>query len=169
MNRWVLLLAEGLGSGRLRPGPGTWGSLVGVAWLALLLAPGRADVFLLGTLLGIAAAIPVCTRAEQLLGRHDPGSVVLDEIVAIPLCAAVPLAARTHAAGGHFPDLAGFLGASPWWFLPLLFLLFRVFDIAKPWPIRAVQALPRGWGVVADDLLAAAWVGILLLLVPARA
>lgn len=137
--------------------------------MALLLLPGRADVFLLGTLLSIAAAIPLCTRAEQLLGRHDPGSVVLDEIVALPLCAAAPLAARTHAAGGDFPDLVAFVGGSPWWYLPLLFALFRVFDIAKPWPIRAVQALPRGWGVVADDLLAAVWVGVLLLLVPARA
>lgn len=163
MNRWILLLAEGLGSGRLRPAPGTWGSLAGVAWPALLLLPGSLPLFVVGTLAGIFAAVPTCSRAEQLLGRHDPGSVVLDEIVALPLCLVAPLAAQSIGPAGHFPDLAGFVGAHPWWFLPAIFAAFRAFDIAKPWPVRVSQRLPGGWGIVADDLLAAGWVNLVTL------
>lgn len=159
-DRLVLLLAQGLGSGRAPRAPGTFGSLLGLAWTALLLAPGNPTLFLLGSLAGIAVAIPVCSRAETLTGQHDPGSVVLDEIVALPICFATLLA--THARTADFPDLLTFVRHNPW--TPLLvFAAFRFFDVAKPWPVRQSQRLPHGWGVVADDLLAAAWVNVVSL------
>lgn len=158
--RLLLWLAEGLGSGRLRKAPGTWGSLVGLAWFALLLLPGHPVFFWAGLLLAAALAVPLCTFAEQHLGETDPGRVVLDEIVAIPVCF-VPWVLSQAQLLGHFPDLSTFLRLAPPWLIPAGFAAFRLFDIWKPFPIRQVQHLPRGWGIVADDLLAAAWVALL--------
>ena len=157
-DRFWLWLAQGFGSGLTPKGPGTAGSVLGVAWAYALAWPGRAEVFWLGVLLSCAGAVWVCGRAEGILGAHDPGSVVLDEIVAIPLCVAGPmLAAPAGAAWGAV------VRDWTWWEWGVVFVLFRVFDIAKPWPVRQVQHLPRGWGVVADDLLAAVWVTCVLL------
>ena len=148
----ILFLAEGFGSGRISFGPGTWGSLVGVLWLAVLLRmpdPLWAGILALGA---IGIAIPICSRAERILGREDPGSVVLDEIVAVPLTFLGPLVVL-----GTWPAASGVAELShrfwPEWVVG--FLAFRVFDIAKPGPIRRIQNLPSGWGVVADDVLAA--------------
>jgi phosphatidylglycerophosphatase A len=162
LDRLTLLLAHGFGSGRLPGSPGTFGSLVGMAWFLLLLIPGHPAVFLIGTVAAALLAIPLCTRAEQLLQRHDPGSVVLDEIIAVPVCFLMPLALATRATG-HFPDASTVLHQWPGWLLPAVFLAFRVFDIAKPWPVHQVQQLPSGQGVVADDLLAALWVNVIAL------
>lgn len=160
-NRALLLLAQGFGSGRCRPGPGTWGSVVGLGWTWLLLLPGCAICFYAGAFVAAAVAVWVCGEAERILGQHDPGSVVLDEIVAIPCCFMGALAARTWRGG--FPG-GEFIGDfHPWWLVPAGFVLFRIFDIAKPWPVRQVQVLPRGWGIVADDLVAAVWVNLALL------
>lgn len=134
--------------------------MLGVAWFCLLIAPGELDLFLLGSVLAIAAAVPVCGRAELAMGEHDPGSVVLDEIVAVPLCFVGLLMMQTFGGGG-FPNLSAFLSRWSWWVLPAGFLAFRVFDIWKPWPVRQIQRLSGGWGVVADDLLAAIWVAVL--------
>lgn len=160
MARFLLWIAEGLGSGRLRKAPGTWGSLVGIAWFALLLLPGHSALFAAGLLLAAALAVPICTFAERHLGETDPGRVVLDEIVAVPLCF-VPFVWSLTQELGHFPDLVTFLHRTPPWLLPAGFAAFRLFDIWKPFPIRQVQHLPRGWGIVADDLLAALWVALL--------
>ncbi|MBX3745772.1 MAG: phosphatidylglycerophosphatase A [Verrucomicrobiae bacterium] len=156
-DRWWVWVAEGFGVGRLRVAPGTWGSLLGVGWFLLLLVPGRAWVFAAGCAGAIGAAVWVCGRAERVLGRHDPGSVVLDEIVAVPLCF-VPLL----AGWGAFPGVAAWWGWAPWWWLALGFGLFRVFDIAKPWPVGWLQRWPGGWGIVADDVAAACWVAVLM-------
>lgn len=161
MNRALLLLAQGFGSGRCRPGPGTWGSLVGLGWTWLLLLPGCAVCFYAGALVAAAAAVWVCGVAERLLRQHDPGSVVLDEIVAIPCCFIGVLAVRTWRSG--FPGGEFLSDFHPGWLVPAVFVLFRIFDIAKPWPVRQVQCLPRGWGIVADDLVAAVWVNAVLL------
>lgn len=162
---WVVFVAEGFGSGRLRPGPGTWGSIVGVVWFLLLLVPANAWAFGTGLVASTGLTVWVCGEAERRLNRHDPSSVVLDEIVAVPWCFLAPVILQTLAEGGRFPGPTGFLRAWPWWLVPAGFVAFRVFDIFKPWPIRALQRLPGGWGVVADDVAAAvvvaglAWVG----------
>ena len=103
-DRGILWLAEGFGSGRLRPGPGTWGSLVGCAlsYPLLSLPLGTAVIV---TLAAILLAVPVCSRAEVLLGKTDPGSVVLDEIVAIPLTL-LPLHAGVLLGAIHPPRVS---------------------------------------------------------------
>jgi phosphatidylglycerophosphatase A len=138
--------------GRIPIAPGTFGSVVGLplslatgtaaAWIAGRLGqPGGAtpaliELALIASL--FAAGIPVCTRAARLLGGKDPGAVVLDEVVAMPtVLAVVPLAARGLVVLG---------GA---------FVLFRAFDIAKPPPIRRLERLPGGLGIMADDQVAA--------------
>lgn len=161
-DRGLLWLAQGFGSGRLRPGPGTWGSLVGCAWAGLLLHVPSGWA-LVATIAAILAAVPVCSRAESLLGSPDPGSVVLDEIVAMPL---VLLPLRAAGQLGWIPALDLSRASAGLWWLGA-FVLFRVLDIAKPWPVGALQNLPRGWGIVLDDV-AAGLIGGILLLAAAR-
>lgn len=92
-----------------------------------------------------------------MLGQTDPPSVVLDEIVAMPFCFAGWLAIRGWPESSPFQAL--FTNSGPWWSLGI-FAAFRFFDILKPWPIRQSQALPGGWGVTLDDLLAAVYVNL---------
>ncbi|WP_229797430.1 phosphatidylglycerophosphatase A family protein [Jeongeupia chitinilytica] len=131
-------IALGFGSGLPRKAPGTWGTLAGLPCCALLLAwltPLQLawlciPAFVLGTW---AAGV-----AGRALGVHDHGSIVIDEIVAIWLVlATVP------------QTVSGWIAA---------FVVFRVFDIVKPWPIRSLDArVPGGFGVMVDDLLAAGY------------
>lgn len=160
-NRLIVWLAEGFGSGRLPRGPGTWGSLVGLGWFAVLLSAGSAWVAAVGAVAGVGVAVWVCGRAETILGRHDPGSIVLDEIVAVPLCF-IAVTVGPAMAGGILGPVA-WVSAQPWWVVPAGFAAFRCFDIWKPWPVRQIQSLPGGWGVVADDVAAAAWVNLVSL------
>jgi phosphatidylglycerophosphatase A len=149
----IVWIAQGFGSGLLPAGPGTWGSLVGILWLWALLLPGSALLFCLLIAGSIGLAVMGCARAETILGQHDPGSVVLDEIVAVPLTFLGPwLALGTFPAASWEDPLS--VGARFWPEFVVGFLAFRVFDIAKPGPIRRIQSLRGGWGVVADDLLA---------------
>lgn len=162
-DRALLWFAEGCGSGRLRPAPGTWGSLAGVIWTLLLLAFPRPWIYVAGIVLSIPVAIVVCTAAERILGRHDPSSVVLDEIVAMPI-AFGGYAVHWAVGTGQMP---GWSDARLWWpFMAGAFVLFRVFDVWKPWPIRRLQRLPGGVGVVVDDLAAALVAAGLLWSVP---
>lgn len=158
MNGWLVFLAQGLGSGKAPKGPGTFGTLVGLLWTWVLMLPGSVWWFWIGAWAGAGVAVWICGRAETILGQHDPGSVVLDEIIAMPLCFGALVTAQ--AMGDGFVGPTAFLAGHPWWVVPALFVGFRVFDIWKPWPVGRIQRLPGGWGVVADDVLAAAWVNV---------
>ncbi|MCC5025845.1 MAG: phosphatidylglycerophosphatase A [Candidatus Synoicihabitans palmerolidicus] len=131
--------------GLIRKAPGTWGSLAGLLYFTVFFY----DLGTLGTLLfgsaGIYLAVAVCGEAEFRLGRRDPGEVVLDEFVVIPFCF---LEWRSVAA--VLPNWA-----APWVVFLAGFALFRLFDILKPLGIGRLQDLPDGWGVVADDVVAA--------------
>jgi len=104
----------------------------------------RTGFGLLLTLTTAAAAIPVCTLACRLLNKKDPGEIVLDEIVAVPLVFGCGMLAI------NLPSLI------------IGFLIFRFFDIVKPPPARWFERLPEGTGIVADDLVAAAYAGLVL-------
>lgn len=156
-DRVVVWIAVGFGSGWLRPGPGTWGSLVGIAWTLLLLGTGDPLLYGMSTLIALLIAVPISTTAERILGQHDPAEVVIDEIVAMPI-AFSGYAVLWIAAGAGLPPLAAW---KSWWpAMAASFLLFRLFDIWKPWPIRRIQLLPRGWGIVLDDAAAAILAGL---------
>lgn len=130
----VLLLALGLGSGLVPRAPGTAGTLVGVALYAALV-PLPAWVHGGVLLAAVAGGVPLCAAAARRLGRHDHPAIVWDEIAGL-LVATVGLPA--HPA---------WIGAA--------FVAFRVFDIAKPFPISLVdRRVPGGLGIMLDDLLA---------------
>jgi phosphatidylglycerophosphatase A len=139
------LTATFLGIGHMRPGPGTWASAVTMlAWAAMAhFLPVSARV---PTLIVLAVAvtligIPAATQVARASGIKDPGFVVIDEVAGqLISLIAVPLAWKTFFAG---------------------FILFRAFDILKPPPVRQLERLPEGTGIMLDDVMA----GIYALLV----
>jgi phosphatidylglycerophosphatase A len=130
------LIATFFGVGRLRPGSGTWGSLAaGLLWWLLatqLSPPLRLPVVLVLIVVVTSIGIPAATLEARGCGRKDPSHVVIDEV-----------------AG----QLVTYIACPILW-KPLLcgFILFRAFDIVKPPPIRALEKLPEGTGIVVDDL-----------------
>lgn len=160
----VLLFAQGFGIGRIPFAPGTFGSVLGLGWFALLLLPGSFSGFIAGIVIGLGVSVWACDVGEKVLGKKDPGSVVLDEVAAIPLCFLAWVGIeyfRNH--GLRSPSY--FFSGHNW--LPTLgvFAAFRLFDIAKPWPARQSQSLPGGWGITVDDALAALYVNLLTMVV----
>ena len=142
-NRAVLILATGLGIGYVPVMPGTFGTLLGLplAWFIGRLDWSRGIKFALEGAI-ILAAVPICQRGARHFGRPDPGSVVFDEIAALPLVfLSLPVSFSTAILG---------------------FVWFRVFDITKPWPVRGLERLPGGWGIVMDDVGAAVYAAIAL-------
>ncbi len=129
------LIALGFGSGLARKAPGTFGTMLGLPmFAALLLLPEPTHLIVIALLFGIG--IPLCHKTSLALGVSDHGSIVWDEIVAMLLVLEFTPRAWT------------------WWLLA--FVLFRLFDIWKPVPIRQFDArLKGGFGVMFDDLLAA--------------
>lgn len=156
--RCIRRFAEGFGLGRAPVLPGTCGTLLGLPWTAALLATGSVWAFALGTLAGLGVSAWAAGAAERELGRHDPPSVVVDEFTALPL-AFLPLVIEDALVHGILPGVGTFLARHGAWWPLLLFALFRVFDIWKPWPAHAAQRLPGGWGVTADDVVAALYAG----------
>jgi phosphatidylglycerophosphatase A len=149
----IVFIAEGFGAGRVPFAPGTFGTVVGFGWIYLLLLPQCIWIYLGGIVGGFFAAIWVGARAEKVLGKKDPGSIVIDEIAALPL-AFLPAVLWSLKKGTPEPFSFFWSGANI--LLPVAaFLAFRFFDIAKPFGIRRVQDLPGGWGLVLDDFLAA--------------
>jgi phosphatidylglycerophosphatase A len=133
-------------------------------WFGLLLMTHSLWWFAAGTIAGIALSVWLCDVAEKALGQKDPGSVVLDEIAALPVCFfawVAILLCRT----GSLPSFAYFFSAQTWPFTLGIFVACRFFDIAKPWPVRQSQAFPGGWGITIDDVLAAVYVNLVVLLV----
>lgn len=139
------VLAFGFGSGLLRPAPGTWGSLFGWLSYVLLLQAQPEWIRLTAVGFAFAAGVWACGRAGQDLGVADHGGMVWDEVAAFWLVLALlPTGFATQLAG---------------------FLLFRLFDIFKPPPIRYFDTRWKsGFGVMFDDFLAAAYTLLVLAL-----
>lgn len=138
------------GVGYLPLAPGTWGSLVGVG-IFLLLARGLAGNALIAVVLVSIVAVTLvgtwaATRTEQLSGRKDPGKVVVDE-VAGQLIALFPLTLFTR-----WSTVAVIVS----------FILFRFFDIVKPYPANRLQELNGGAGVMLDDLVAGVYAAVIV-------
>ena len=160
MRLWI---AQGFGLGRIPLAPGTFGSLAGMLWFGLLLIPGSFWLFAGGTLAGIAVSVWLCGVAEQRLQQKDPGSVVLDEIAAVPVCFLGWVTMRVCQTGS-LPAFAYFFSPQTWLITLGVFVACRVFDVVKPWPVRQSQSLPGGWGITIDDVLAAGYVNLVVVL-----
>jgi phosphatidylglycerophosphatase A len=139
-DRWVVAVATLGPLGRL-PAPGTWGSAAGVAWVAIVCQPVGWFLAIALTLAGLYLAFALCGEAEKRLAKIDPPEVNLDEFASVPLV---------------FLGLRDALDAPGAWLVYLLgFLLFRLFDIVKPFGIRRLQRFVGGMGVLLDDVAAA--------------
>jgi phosphatidylglycerophosphatase A len=149
----VLFVAQGFGTGRIPFAPGTFGTVAGFLWIWLLLLPRNLWIYVAGIVAGFFLAVWIGARAEKILGAKDPGSIVIDEIAALPL-AFLPAVIATMKAGLPV-DFAEFWRGKQI-LLPLLaFALFRLADIWKPLGIKQSQNIHGGWGLVIDDFLAA--------------
>ena len=133
---WATLVATFFGAGRLKPGPGTWGSIATVilwSFASFQIPPAsRTWATIVAAALVTLIGIPAATEVARASGVKDPQFVVIDEVAGqLVSLIAVPLAWKTFLAG---------------------LILFRVFDILKPFPIRRLERLPEGTGIVVDDL-----------------
>jgi len=185
--RFALAIATACGLGYLRPAPGTWGSLGG---LIVTLAPwilwnaggvlsgigiGTSGTLKLDPLLLIQIFVTIglaitgvftARRAAEFFAEKDPQRVVIDEVSGQHL---------TFLIGGFWPTFTLEILQQPrahplgmfqillrpnWKYLVLGFILFRVFDIWKPFPARNAEKLPGGWGIMADDWIAAIYAAI---------
>lgn len=138
-------LALGAGSGLLPKGPGTAGTLIGVA-LYWSLAGLDKSVYLSIVAVLFVLGIPLCHRTAQAMGRHDHPAIVWDEIVGYLFTMAFT-----------DPSIRGCL---------IAFIAFRIFDIFKPWPIRVLdQRVGGGLGIMLDDALAAVYAGLVVVFI----
>ena len=135
-------LAFGFGSGLSPMGPGTAGTLVAVPFIFLLRSLGNPGFWIALVLLFLLGVV-LCAHVSRKLGVHDHGGIVWDEMVGYWLSAAlVPL---------------------QWPWLLAAFVLFRFFDILKPWPIRQLdRKVGGGFGIMIDDVVAALFTLIIL-------
>ena len=138
---FTTMFVTGGGVGFVGFAPGTFGSIEGIllAWILTTLTnwpPMLPGVVALLFVTGVLA----CSRYERMTEGHDPSEIVIDEIAAVPLAFLfVPLSVKSAVLG---------------------FAFFRIFDILKPWPIRVLDRIDGGLGVMLDDLLAGLFTAI---------
>lgn len=133
---WASVVATVFGIGRMRPGPGTWASAATILLWFLLTRwtppSSQAAVAIALAILTVIVGIPAATRVARVTGIKDPSFVVIDEVAGqLITMIAVPVS---------------------WKSLLLGFILFRGFDVVKPPPVRSLERLPEGVGIVIDDV-----------------
>jgi phosphatidylglycerophosphatase A len=158
MTRHAHMLLTTFGLGHMPIASGTWGSLPppAIAWGLILLGLGPVEApILYHAVLGAIillyswACVAYGTQAETRWGKKDPGQVVADETAG----QCIPLLFLPWPVVNDPLRAAATIGC--------LFIAFRLFDIVKPWPAGRLQALPRGWGIVVDDLIVGVQLAIL--------
>lgn len=139
----VLLVASGFGLGWAPWFPGSFGSLIGLplAWWLNGKSPGQRTVIIA---LLLTMAVPLCHWASIWLGGGDASQIVADEYVAFPIA------------------IAGLALTRRPWMMGIAFLLYRIFDIAKPPPIGVIEAIGGGLGIVLDDVMASIYTWLVL-------
>ncbi|MGB0035353.1 MAG: phosphatidylglycerophosphatase A [Candidatus Acidiferrales bacterium] len=182
--RFALFIATACGLGYLPKAPGTWGSLGGIfltlfpAGCLLLAAlfsggisyfsPQSMDPFFVihCLILAATACVGVWTagKAANYFGQVDPQKVVIDEVSGQHLALVLGTILPTLKASAQIPWYEGGSTLGPlfmnWKYLLLGFILFRAFDIWKPFPARQAESLPGGWGIMADDWIAGIYAAI---------
>lgn len=140
--RWAVFLATGFGVGTVPFAPGTFGTLMGVP-LYLLLSQASTALYVEVVVLLLVIGVIACGIAGDILGQHDHPAIVWDEMVGFLITM--------------------FLAPAGWIWIVAGFLLFRLFDIWKPWPARYIDSVWRsGIGTMADDVLAGVYACIAL-------
>jgi phosphatidylglycerophosphatase A len=137
----ILFIAQGAYSGKSPFAPGTAGTVVGVL-LYLVLKGLSPSWYLIACVLATVIGVWAAEEAEKLLGKKDAQSIVIDEIA------------------GYLISMV--LAPSGWMYIVAAFILFRVFDVIKPWPLKRLQDLRGGVGVVLDDVGAGIYTNVFL-------
>lgn len=143
-NKFALFIATGFGSGYIPKAPGTMGSLVGVLIVVALIYLNNTiplqTSLIIAALISAVAGIWASFEAESILKEHDPQKVVIDEV-----CGQIItyILIAPYMMNSQFPVISWLLFG---------FILFRLFDIWKPYPINRLQNLKGGWGVMVDDI-----------------
>jgi len=193
--RFAYAIATVLGTGYLKPGPGTWGTSVGL--LIAVVSHPFTWFYVLSTVLGFGLGIDLTFRSgaigtavvlipsiavwlflallgvktsrqvAEFAGVKDPQFVVIDEVSGVQLTLILSLAPVAPIVYLRPEDAAAFalytgMSILNWKFLLAGFLLFRLFDILKPFPCRRLEKLPGGWGIMADDWMAGVYAAICL-------
>lgn len=136
-------LATWFGCGLIRPAPGTWGTLGGMPFGIIILILGGWPVLFVASAIVFAIGLWAAKKFEEMTGEHDASAIVIDEVAGVWI-ALLPAAINMTHAG-------------------LAFLLFRFFDILKPWPVSwADKKLPGAMGVMLDDILAGVYAALIL-------
>jgi len=139
MRKLVLFIATGAGSGYAPIASGTFGSAVGLILYGLLVCVSPLAM-LVGTVVLIPIGVWAADRAEKLFGREDDGRIVIDEIAGMLISLAfLPVGLEVALVG---------------------FFVFRLFDIVKPPPVRQMESLHGGFGVMFDDVLAGVYANL---------
>lgn len=157
------LIVTSFGLGKLRPAPGSWGSLPPCIIAAILLytnSPTYINTITQITILIAAsiACIALGTWAEKKFQGKDPGVVVIDEVAGMALALLfLPTTLITSANDGSTTStISGYL------IILAAFILFRIFDIIKPQPANLMQQFPAGYGILLDDLVAGIYTNLIL-------
>lgn len=141
----VHFLALGFGAGLIKPAPGTWGTLVAVPvyLLLVIILPASIVAYFTTVLLSFIVGVYLCGQTARDVGVPDHGAIVWDEIVGFLITMSV---------------------VSPTWQnIVIGFVLFRIFDILKPWPIKLLDThVHGGFGIMIDDVLAGIFAWIIL-------
>jgi len=160
-------LTSCFGLGLLPIAPGTWGSLPPAIIFVLMCYSNTPTIFIaivMAALALIGSIICItCSPAIILaMNNSDPGIVVVDEVAGQAVTFLFVLAVPTYRVG-IIQSIASWFPCPICISAIIAFLLFRAFDIIKPWPIYQLQKLPEGWGILADDLLAGVYAGICII------
>ena len=156
IDRIKLAVLTGFGTGRMPLAGGTWGSLLAAGvWVAIALALGEnrrpwLDIIFGGLIvLASLACVGWSGWVIQRTGCKDPGEITVDELAGqwLALLWILPTAEALARTGVAFPGVILAMAG-------VQFGLFRLLDIAKPGPVRRLESLPEGWGILADDLMA---------------
>ena len=142
MARIAVLIATFLYVGYFPVAPGTAGSAAALVLFAAVRAAGSSALEIAAIAGVLVAGTWAATEAERGFGRPDPGPVVIDEVLGMLVTLAFVPVGVTGAAIG--------------------FVLFRVFDVVKPWPVNRLEELPKGLGIMSDDLLAGVYANVAL-------
>ena len=137
---WAWTIATFFGAGFGKPGPGTWGSVATVllwaayAWFAHPSPHALLVALLIAIAITLLLGVPAATIFARESGRKDPQFVVIDEVAGQAIALLFSPFDLRHAL--------------------IALVLFRLFDITKPFPVRQLESLPEGWGIVFDDVAA---------------
>ena len=144
LGRTALFLASWFFAGLMPKAPGTFGTLAAIP-LAIVINSMGAIYGVLSLVIFVSGAVFTSGLSRKLVGREDPPEIVIDEVAGF--------------------SLTLFLLPLSWFSLSLGFLLFRLFDISKPFPIKRLEKIKGGFGIVMDDLLAGIYANLVLRIV----